>query len=255
MHSFRLEHFTHGSCKDFVDSIVTSVQDYGTERAVRQVRCAPMNNACGFFERTGDEHIRLIMARVRLVAYAFMERGMALNNEVFEGCEATTSDEFDDTAGQAQNLAGDAVLEDVWDDLLAGDEVFEDVVDDSDMDVDVSFAHIVDLPPLHHIIDGATKGLCDAMPIFKSQVPLIREGCKLIRRSKKKLLERFFASPVATCMHCKILPFQASVSGRWGDLVFALPELLFVETAMRKFWNKAKLVGHDRDHVLDGDRA
>lgn len=125
----------------------------------------------------------------------------------------------------------------------AADDIFEDVPADAmdqDSDVVLCFAHTLDPPPMHHILDNATGGLSDVMPSYDRLVSLARQVCKLIRRrdTQPKLLERCFAGAGATWAHPLIKSFQAAIyPKRWGTLVFSVPQLLKVEKCMRRWFS------------------
>eukprot|EP00969_Alexandrium_andersonii_P250143 11054302-Alexandrium_andersonii.AAC.1 len=56
--------------------------------------------------------------------------------------------------------------------------------------------HALDVPPVHHILDTATNGLADVMPLYKDNVRKMVTVCRVLRKRghRTKLLERCFAS-------------------------------------------------------------
>jgi hypothetical protein len=111
-----------------------------------------------------------------------------------------------------------------------------------------SVDHWLEVPPLHHINDTATKGLGAVMPSYDDAVQGASQVCKIIRSRahQPKLLERCFAGPINMQYHRRLKQFRGSIhTGRWATVAFAVPELLGIATIFRWGWNKQKFASGD----------
>ena len=216
-HGIRLEHFTHECAASFLGQIVAAMADYGTEHMWSRAERVHVDVLCGYFEDTPQECIDAILRS------AFPAGVQAdVDNAVFE----------DPDVAQKQSI--DAC-------------VFEDA--GATADCSVSSEDFLDVPPLNHILDNATKGLNAVLEDFERRVFLAKQLCRLIRRrdSRVKLLERCFGCQLGLRFHKTLKGFSGAVfDGRWATLAFSVAELKKVERIIRWGWNR-----HAYSHGLD----
>jgi len=135
--------------------------------------------------------------------------------------------------------------------LAAADDdsdVFEEPVykDGYDPNAMLDMGHLLETPPLHHIIHTASQGLGEVMPSWIEHVDLSIQLCRVVRKRshQPKLLERCFNSPLARHFHGVIRAFKGHIhKERWATLAFSIPSIKKVERGMRLFWDRRRFQG------------
>ena len=243
VHAFRLQTCSHEGLALFIQEIATHMNDYGTEKGVARLKPLRVAELCRHFCDTTDEDITLLM------------NGVGLGRKPRD-------------AGAADGAGSDSDLDDVPHHVESENEIFEDAAardeaSEAPSDDDCMFErlplpgvaapmfsvdHWLEVPPLHHINDTATKGLGAVMPSYDDAVQGASQVCKIIRSRahQPKLLERCFAGPINMQYHRRLKQFRGSIhTGRWATVAFAVPELLGIATIFRWGWNKQKFASGD----------
>ncbi|CAE7287875.1 unnamed protein product [Symbiodinium pilosum] len=235
LHSARLEVFTKEDLAPWCESLVSVASDYGVEHLLSDVRGLPAETATCWFQDTDSADIQLLLNG---------PRGSDLpgpRQAVDQAREAHAN--FDAEGFEDPHAAPAAV--DMQ--LLAGPIAEEDF--ELPPQVQLNFEHLLSVPGLLHVIDNATKGLGDVMQRYEDNIALAQQVCRLLRKrdSKPKLLERCFSRGVGAQLASDIREFQGWIHpGRWGTVVFSIPELLKVKHALVSCWDeRVYLQGND----------
>lgn len=236
----RLEVFSHEEMANFCREIMTSVSDYGVEHFLSKVEPLPISELLPWFTDTSDT----LIDEMRAASDAQQPTDDVANiPEVFEDPAVPMEhEEVFEAALPGQEHAPAAELQD------AG--IFEDVPAEPLFDM----THLLDLPGSHHLLDNATKGLDTCMAYYEDAVNSAIQVCNLVRRrsSREKLLARCFGSEVGHTFHEDLLTFKGQIhKGRWGTLMFSVPELLRVERILRWGWNLRAFVGEEHSENED----
>ena len=242
LHAARLELFTKEDLARWCESLMSVASDYGVERLLSEVRGLPAGPATCWFQDTDSADIQLLVngphsADLPGPRQAVDQADAALANFDAEG--------FEDP-----HVAPAAV--DMQ--LLAGPIAEEGF--DLPPQVQLNFEHLLSVPGLLRVIDNATKGLGDVMQRYDNNIALAQQVCRLLRKrdTKPKLLERCFSRGFGLQLASDIREFQGWIHpGRWGTVVFSIPELLKVKHALVSCWDE-RLYLQGNDDVPDEGR-
>ena len=256
-HSLRLEHFTSAGLQEVISSTVSSMQDYGTEGYVMRVRPQSYREVLPYFRKTPpnqiDTLLRCVGPRANLLRTKYQHL-CALCQSDEDAPEAVVADDaapMDDVDDGFFESAPDGGGGRDQPDQAEGEfEFFEDpgvgAESEEDDDVELSFDHLLDIPPLHHCNDNAVKGLSDVMQDWSQRIEQGKAVATMIRRNKSKLEERVLNQPGADVVRQRVLAFKAKVyEGRWGSLFFASVQFRGLSVAdFRSFWCVRRFQGH-----------
>ena len=226
LHSARLETFNDAGLKQWADSLVSVASDYGVERClvdVEEVRC---QDVVGWFEETAQVDLELLVSGPHALPNQAAGRPVANNQD---------QDMLEDPLMAARAVAIDDPVVEGHDDLAF----------DVPESPSVRFNNLLGIPGLHHVIDNATQGLGEVMKDYKDNIFLAQQVCRLLRKrdTKPKLLQRCFAHGQGPQLAQDIQNFQGWIhTGRWGTVVFSVPELLKVKHAMVTCWGELLFV-------------
>ncbi len=223
VHAMRLDHFTKQSILDYINEFITVTHDYGTEKQISRLKPTPFKAICPYFADTAHDLIDKCLSEL---------------------CPEKRRQDQPDTREQDFEIFEEPSFIPSVD-----SDIFEAVESNGPQDhsmLDVS--HLLETPPIHHINDTITLGLGDVMTHWDKAVYSSQQICKIVRKRshRPRLLERCFTSRLA--VHCQnlVTKFKGWIhTKRWATLVFSVPELKKIETAMRLFWDKRRFQGED----------
>ena len=236
-HALRLEHFSHESLSAFSRDLVSVVSDYGTERLLCKMAPIDVGLLCPWFSDTADADIEAVRRKVHQFG---LPDPCAFEDPDVEA--ALIADDDDDSvvfeAPEPENVVADAAA-----DHSDGDSnVFEDVPPPPTFDP----SGALDAPGLHHFVDNLTKSLSSVMRHYDACIDLAVIVCRLLHRRspREKLLERCFRTSVGQAFRKDIQKIRGHIhKGRWGTVMFSVPELLKVEKVLRWAWDKDAFMG------------
>jgi hypothetical protein len=149
---------------------------------------------------------------------------------------------------------------------IPGDEVFEEKPEHDDEnamfeeipDPMLDGTSLLDVPPIHHIIDNATNSLAQHMPHYSD---VIKEGqalCKMCGRlqNRTRLLERCFDSALGKTFHKHFYTFRGRIyPGRWGSIVHAMPYIIAIKGFMQWGWDLDSYMRGAEEKLVDGETS
>ena len=237
-HALRLETFTHDSLAAFSHDLVSVVSDYGVERLLCKLAPISVQDLCPWFSDTPDSDIAAVRGEVHQLGFG---RQGVPDRAAFEDPEAEAAPSVDEDdpaifeAPEPEHMLAD----------VAGDHsdsnAFEDVPPAPTFDP----SGALDAPALHHFVDNMTKSLSSVMGNYDC-IDAAVVVCRLLRRRspREKLLQRCFQGPVGHAFRKDIQQFRGHIhKGRWGTVMFSVPELLKVERVLRWAWDKDVFMG------------
>ena len=229
LHSARLEAFNEAGLRQWCNSLVSVASDYGVERCLVDVENVGCQDVVGWFEETLQSDVELLVSGPHAL------RNQAAGRQVANA--------------QDQDMLEDPLMAQL---AVAIDDVGLDGVeahDDSAFDVPeppcLRFDNLLGIPGLRHVIDNAIQGLDEVMKGYKDNIFLAQQVCRLLRKrdTKPKLLQRCFAHGQGPQLAQDIRNFDGWIhTGRWGTVVFSVPELLKVKHAMVSCWDEQLFV-------------
>jgi hypothetical protein len=224
VHEMRLDHFSNRSLALLWSELCTSVNDYGTEKALTTIKPTRISHLIPYFSDTSAADIKLVMASLGVdpLPSADPALGRPRIAEVAQPEAVGIGNIFDADIFEAVPAGDEA---DVFEDVPVQPPMEENLFDEES---EISVDHLLEVPPIHHINDTAAKSLKQAMPSFDNIVHGAQQVCSIIRKRKHKtrLLERCFNSIVALHYHPQLKSFRGHIHvERWATWAFSIPEL------------------------------
>lgn len=209
LHAMRLEHFHYESLVNYVSEIITTTQDYGTEKQISRVKPTRVNQICPHFTDIASHLVDTCVANVKQQSFAFDSDQISCQSQSGPGGESgppgdcNDDDVFEEPPADIPVAAAAAPSNEDVEGIFEGVEAAE-----SDL-MDVSFLHTLETPPCHHINDTITSGLGGVMPSWNAHIHSSQQICKMVRRrgTQQRLLESCFSTGVLSA-----LPMEACLT-------------------------------------------
>ena len=204
LHAMRLEHFNYESLVNYVSEIITTTQDYGTEKQISRVKPTRVNRICPHFTDTPSHLVDRCLSNVKQQSIAVDSDHISdhISDLISDppGGDYNDDDVFEEPPADIPVAAAAAAAPSHED----ADGIFEGEA--AECDLDVSFLHTLETPPCHHINDTITSGLGGVMPSWDAHIHTSQQICKIVRRrgTQQRLLESCFSRGVLI-----ILPIEA----------------------------------------------
>jgi hypothetical protein len=200
LHAMRLEHFHYESLVNYVSEIITTTQDYGTEKQISRVKPTQVNRICPHFTDTPSH----LVDRCSSIVKQHVIRIAVDSDHISDQLQSGLGGESTPPGGDYND---DDVFEEPPDDIPVAAAAAAPTHEDADgifegeaaeCDLDVSFLHTLETPPCHHINDTITSGLGSVMPSWDAHIHTSQQICKMVRRrgTQQRLLESCFSRGV-----------------------------------------------------------
>ena len=181
--------------------------------------------------------------------------------ELFEDTEGAGHVDVEDTEG-AGHADEECVIEfepdDVVDDEVA--EVTGDSDDEAELEPPVApvvgdgsdnisndelfFSSSLHIAGIMHILHNAVKDVTSAMPNFEWFWKEFKVFCLYMKHrwNRERVVGTCFSTPPASWLAADILGFAPDITDtRWGYLIATLDDMLDIESALRNWWDSAKV--------------